>query len=142
MPKFQPRDPDYAERVTDVFWEETAASRWAGELASVLPGVVEIEVSVIDDATGGPGMLHRSIVASFLDDACVLAALSLAAAGDTVRTAEYKVNFLAPASGGELVFRAEVVRPGRSITVCRADALAGDRVVVKMLATLAVSRPQ
>ena len=75
MPRFQPRDPGYAERVADVFWDETAAARWAGELTSVLPGVVEIEVSVLDASTGGPGILHRSIVAAFLDDACQLAAL-------------------------------------------------------------------
>ena len=141
MPQYQPRDPEFADRVADAFWDGIAA-HWAGELTSVLPGVVEIEVSFLDASTGGPGILHRSIVAAFLDDACQLAALSLAAAGDTVSTAEYKLNFLSQASGGELVFRAEVVRPGRSITVCRADALAGDRLVAKMLATLAVSRPQ
>ena len=141
MLQFQPRDPEFADRVADAFWDGIAA-HWAGELMSVSPGVVEIELSVLDAATGGPGMLHRSIVAAFLDDTCQLAALSLSAAGDTVSTAEYKLNFLSQASGGELVFRAEVVRPGRSITVCRADALAGDRLVAKMLATLAVSRPQ
>ena len=140
MPSFQPRDPSYADRVTDAFWDGIAA-HWAGELTSVLPGLVEIEVSVLDASTGGPGILHRSIVAAFLDDACLLAALSLAAAGDTVSAAEYKLNFLSQASGGELVFRAEVVRPGRSITVCRADALADGRLIAKMLATLAVSRP-
>ncbi len=141
MLQFQPRDPEFADRVADAFWDGIAA-HWAGELMSVSPGVVEIELSVLDAATGGPGMLHRSIVAAFLDDACQLAALSLSAAGDTVSTAEYKVNFLSQSPRGELVFRAEVVRPGRSITVCRADALAGDRLVAKMLATLAVSRTQ
>ena len=141
-PQFQPRDPGYADRVTGVFWDETTTARWGGDLTSVSPGVVEIEASVIDAATGGPGLLHRSIVAAFMDDACLLAALSLAAAGDTVSTTEYKLNFLAPATGGELVFRAEVVRPGRSVTVCKADAYAiGGRPVAKMLATLSVSRP-
>ena len=55
--------------------------------------------------------------------------------------AEYKLNFLAPARGEQVSFHAEVVRPGRSITVCRADAFAEGRLVAKMLATLAVSRP-
>ncbi len=141
MPSFQPRDPAYSDRVAAVFRDESIAYRWMSELVSVSPGEVEVALSFRDANTGGPGLLHRSIVASLLDDACVLAALSLTSAGDAVNTAEYKLNFLAPATGTEVIVRAEVVRPGRSITVCRADALTGDRLIARMLATLAVSRP-
>ena len=141
MPQFQPRDSAYADRVAAAFRDESAASRWGGELTSVSPGVVEITLSFFDDSTGGPGMLHRSIVAAVLDDACVLAALSLTSPGDLVTTAEYKLNFLAPAKGSEVTVRAEVLRPGRSITVCRADAFADGQLTSRMLATLAVSRP-
>ena len=141
MPSFQPRDPDFADRVTATFLNETIAHHWAGELMSVSPGQVEIELSFRDISTGGPGLLHRSIVAAVLDDACLLAALSLTSPGDSVATAEYKLNFLAPARGEQVTVHAEVVRPGRSITVCRAEAFASDRLVAKMLATLAVSRP-
>ena len=141
MPQFQPRDPAYADRVADAFRDESAAAHWAGELMSVSPGVVEIAVSFFDDSTGGPGMLHRSIVAAFLDDACFLAALSLTSPGDLVTTAEYKLNFLAPAKGSRVAARAEVLRPGRTITVCRADALSDGMVTARMLATLSISRP-
>ena len=141
MPQFQPRDPAYVERVSAAFRTESAASRWGSELTSVSPGVVEIALSFRDVSTGAPGMLHRSIVAALLDDACLLAALSLSSDGDAVTTAEYKLNFLATASGGEVIIRAEVLRPGRSITVCRADAFADGRLAARMLATLSVSRP-
>ena len=141
MPQFQPRDPAYADRVAAAFRDESAASRWGGELTSVSPGVVEIALSFFDDSTGGPDMLHRSIVAALLDDACVLATLSLTSPGDLAATAEYKLNFLAPAKGNEVTVRAEVLRPGRSITVCRADAFADGQLTARMLATQAVSRP-
>ena len=141
MPRFQPRDPDYADRVAAAFRDESAAAHWGSKLVAVLPGVVEISLSFRDVSTGGPGMLHRSIVAALLDDTCLLAALSLSSAGDSVTTAEYKLNFIAPASGSEVIARAEVLRPGRSIAVCRADALASGQLVASMLATLAVSRP-
>lgn len=141
MPQFQPRDPAYADRVAAAFRDESAAARWGSELTSVSPGVVEIALSFRDVSTGAPGMLHRSIVAALLDDACLLAALSLSSDGDAVTTVEYKLNFIAPVSGGEVIIRAEVIRPGRSITVCRADAFAEGRLTARMLATLAVSRP-
>ena len=141
MPQFQPRDPAYAERVAAAFREQSATARWSAELTAVSPGAVEIALPRRDDLTGATGVMHRSIVAALLDDACVLAALSLTSAGDSVTTAEYKLNFPAPASGDVVVARAEVVRPGRSITVCRADALADGRLAARMLATLSVSRP-
>ena len=141
MPQFQPRDLAYADRVAATFRDESAASLWGGELTSVSPGVVEIALSIRDVSIGAPDMLHRSIVAALLDDACVMAALGLTSPGDLVATAEYKLNFLAPATGSQVTARAEVLRPGRSITVCRADAFADGRLTARMLATLAVSRP-
>ena len=140
MRQFKPRDPDYADKVGAAFREESAASRWGGALTSCSPGFIEIEISCRDNTTTSGGQIHRSIVATLLDDACVLAALSLTAPGDSVVTAEYKVNFLAQATGRQLTVRSEVLRPGRSITVCRADAFAEGRLVARMLATLSVSR--
>ena len=142
IPRFQPRDPAFAERVSATFLDGTTAFYWGGELVSVAPGVVEITLSFFNKSTGGPGMLHRSIVASLLDDACVLAALSLTSPSDTVATVEYKLNYLAPIEGNSVTAHAEVVRPGRSITVCRAGAFADGRLAARMLATLAVSRPE
>lgn len=142
MPSFQPRDPAYAARVAANFRDESIASHYGGELTSVSPGEVEIELSFRNVSTGGPGLLHRSIVAALLDDACLQAALSLTSDGDRVSTIEYKLNFIAPVSGSSIVARAEVLRPGRGITVCRADATVDEVLVARMLATLAVSRPE
>ena len=141
MPQFQPRDPNYTAKVSTAFHEESSASHWGGELTSCSPGEAEIALSFFDDSIGGPGMPHRSIVATLLDDACVLAALSLTSPGDAVAMAEYKVNFLAQAASRQLTVRSEVLRPGRSITVCRADAFAEGLLVARMLATLSVSGP-
>ena len=141
MPQFQPRDPAYADRVAAAFRDESAASRWGGELTSVSPGVVEIALPRREDPGAAPGEIHRSFVVALLDDACVLAALSLASPGDLVAPAEYKLNFLAPAASSQVTARAEVLRPGRSITVCRADAFADGQLAARMLATLSVSRP-
>jgi acyl-coenzyme A thioesterase PaaI-like protein len=42
-------------------------------------------------------------------------------AGDGVLTVEYKLNLMAPADGELLIARGEVVRPGRTLTVARAE---------------------
>ena len=141
MSSFQPRDPNFADRVAATFLNETIASRLGGELADVAPGSVCIRLPISDAISLSQGTLHRSYVAALLDDTCILAGLSLTSAGDEVRMAEYKLNFLAPAHGEQVTARAEVVRPGRSVSVCRADAFADGRLIAKMLATLSVSRP-
>ena len=156
MPQFQPRDPAFADRVIAAFRNQSASNRWGGELATVSPGIVEIALALTDDLSDAPSSdapssgaprysaprtMHRSFVAALLDDACELAGLTLTSADDSITTAEYKLNFLAPAPGNVVVARAEVVRPGRTITVCRAVALADEKPVAQMLATLAVTRP-
>ena len=140
MSKFQPRDPDYSSRVTAAFKSESASPQWGGELSAVSPGAVEIKLPLRDGSCINV-VTQRPYIAALLEDACVLAALSLTSPGDLVTTVEYKVNFLSRASADCVVGRAEVVRPGRSITVCRADAFADGVLVARMLATMEVSRP-
>ena len=58
-----------------------------------------------------------------------------------VLAVEFKVNLLRPAKGERFVARAEVIKPGRTLTVVRADvvAIAGgeDRqLVATMLGTM------
>ena len=65
------------------------------------------------------------------------------AGGMEVLTAEFKVNLLAPAGGDSLVAEGQVVRAGRTLTVCRGDAFTEgvERVhVATMLATI-IGRP-
>jgi acyl-coenzyme A thioesterase PaaI-like protein len=61
-------------------------------------------------------------------------------AGANVLTVEFKTNLLAPARGERFVFRAHVVKPGRTLTVCEAQAFAldkdGERLIASMTGTL------
>jgi uncharacterized protein (TIGR00369 family) len=80
------------------------------------------------------------VVVAVLDSACGYAALTQMPGDAEVLTVELKVNLLAPADGHSLVAVGEVVRAGRTLTVCRGDAHAeqeGGRVhVATMLATM------
>jgi acyl-coenzyme A thioesterase PaaI-like protein len=85
--------------------------------------------------------MHAGIIATALDSACGYAAFSLMPADAGVLTVEFKTNLLAPAKGDRFLFRAHVVKPGRTLTVCDARALALDdgaeeRLVATMTGTL------
>lgn len=71
-----------------------------------------------------------------LDSACGYAAFSLMDKEAAVLTVEFKTNLLAPASGERFLFRGEVLKPGRTLTVCEAKAFAVAGASEKLVATM------
>jgi uncharacterized protein (TIGR00369 family) len=88
------------------------------------------------------GFIHGGVLVTLADHTCGGAAATLVPAGRDVISAEMKVSFLRPASGPDLVCRAEVLRAGRSLVFVEAEVMVeaeGGRVVVaKVSSTLAV----
>lgn len=118
------------------------------EITRLEPGEIELAMPYQRAFTQQHGFIHAGIVATALDSACGYAAFSLMPADAAVLTVEFKTNLLAPAQGERFLFRARVVKPGRTLTVCDAQALAltgGDdgRLVATMTGTLMalVGRP-
>jgi uncharacterized protein (TIGR00369 family) len=94
-----------------------------------------------DDAlTQQHGFLHAGVVATALDSACGYAGFSLMPAEAAVLTAEFKINLVNPADGERFRFVADVLKPGKTLTICeaRAYALKGgeEKLVATMTATL------
>ena len=104
-------------------------STFDARLDRVDPGLVEIVVPFADGLTQQDGFLHAGVVIAAMDSACGYAALSLMEPDLRVLTVELKVNLLSVASGERLLARGQVMRPGRTLTVCRGDAyaLTGER---------------
>jgi uncharacterized protein (TIGR00369 family) len=118
----QPADPAYAERVRSSFSRQPVMATLGAALSAVAPGRVEITMAHRADLTQQHGFLHAGIVATALDSACGYAAFSLMPADAAVLTIEFKINLLAPARGPALRFAAEVLKPGRTISVVEGRA--------------------
>ena len=133
-------DAAVVERVRGSFARQGAMATLGASLAAVGSGRVAIALSIEPRLSQQHGFLHAGVVVAALDSACGYAALTLMPDDAEVLTVEFKVNLLTPASGKRLVAEGEVVRAGRTLTVCRGDAYAeqaGERVhVATMLATM------
>ncbi len=72
------------------------------------------------------------VVGAIADNAAGYAAYSLMYVEDTFLKVEYKRNLLTPAKGDWIVAQAEVLRPGRSLTIVRSavSAIDGDKETV------------
>jgi len=91
------------------------------ELKLAEPGVVEITLPYRKDLTQQNGYLHAGMVTTIADSAAGYAAYSLMPAGSEVLSVEFKLNLLRPAKGESFLARAEVIKPGKTLTVVRAD---------------------
>ena len=131
-----PADPHFARRVRESFGRQKAMALIGAELRSIAPGLTEVALAYREDLTQQKGFIHGGIIGMIADTACGYAAFSLMPAGCSLVTVEYKINILAPARGA-LVARGEVVKPGRSLTVARAEVYADDgKHVASMQQTL------
>jgi uncharacterized protein (TIGR00369 family) len=138
---FQPKDPDFADRVRASFARQRMMQTLGVEIARIAPGEIELAMPYAAAFTQQHGFLHAGVMATVLDSACGYAAFSLMPANAAVLTVEFKTNLLAPAKGERFLFRAHVVKPGRTLTVSdgRAFAIDGggeERLVASMNGTL------
>ena len=136
MPEHTPSDAAYPSRVRASFERQAVMATFGATLGRVGAGEVEIAWPYRADLAQQHGFLHAGILATMLDSACGYAAFSLMPADAAVLSVEFKLNLLAPAAGERFVARAQVVRPGRTITVCEADAWAIQDGVEKRVATM------
>src|SRR6185503_12466181 len=120
----QASNPAFEDEVRRSFAKQAIMGLIGGELTRVEPGVVEIALRYREDLTQQDGFVHAGIVTTIADSACGYAAYSLMPPESEVLAVEFKVNLLRPAKGESFVARAEVIKPGRTLTVVRADVFA------------------
>jgi uncharacterized protein (TIGR00369 family) len=134
------KDPQFEARVRASFARQTAMATLGIEIVSVGAGEVELRMPYAAAYTQQHGFIHAGIITAALDTACGYAAFSLMPDDAAVLTVEFKTNLLAPARGNHFLFRAHVVKPGRTISVCDAQAFAveggGEKLVATMTGTL------
>lgn len=131
-----PADPRFAQRCRESFARQQAMALIGATLTVVEPGYVEIELPYREDLTQQKGYIHGGVLGMIADTACGYSAFSLMPAGCSLVTVEYKINILAPARRA-LVAKGQVVKPGRTLTVARAEVYADDgRHIATMQQTL------
>ena len=124
MSAFVPKDPNYDSRVRAVIQLQSAMQTIGAGIVSVKPGIVQLQMPFDPRFSQQHGYMHAAIGTMLVDTACGCAAISLSPAGCNVLTVEYKVNFLNPAQGKTFIATGEVVKAGRTLTVCSGKVVA------------------
>ena len=116
-----PRNPAYEADVCASFNLQAIMHLIGATLTTVQPGHVVIDLPYRPDLTQQHGFFHAGIISTIADSAGGSAALSLMPAGVSVLSVEFKVNLLSPADGELLSARADVIRAGKTLTVCQSN---------------------
>lgn len=132
-----PKDSHFEARVRESFEKQVFMSTLGATLDRIAPGEVTIVLPVRPALLQQHGSVHAGAITSVLDSAAGYAALSLMPPGAGVVSVEFKVNLLEPAVGERIEARPRVVRSGRTLSICTADAwaidVAGAEKLVAML---------
>lgn len=128
---FSPADPDYERRTRASFAKQGAMGFLGAVLVKVEPGHVEIALPFREELSQQHGFFHAGIISTIADSAGGYAGFTLFAADAGVLTVEFKINLIAAADGERAFAVGQVVRSGRTLSVCQLDAYvekAGKRV--------------
>lgn len=88
-------------------------------LAVFVPGQVTLMLTMKPEYRQQNGFAHGGVISYLADNALTFAGGS--ALGIEVLTAEYKINYIRPATGSELIARASLTGNTRRQAVCRCD---------------------
>ena len=121
MQSFEPRDPDWQTRVRLSAARQAFMIALGVELGDMAPGAIDLVLPYREDLTQQHGFFHAGATTTIADSAAGYAALSLFPPGTGVLTTEFKMNLLNPGRGERLVACGRVIKPGRTLTVCKSD---------------------
>lgn len=112
---------DFKQRLQDSFYKQGLMQTLNCKLGEVSAGKVEAIMPFDGKFTQQHGYFHGGITGAMADNVAGYAAFTLYEEADSVVTAEYKVNLLAPAEGELMIARAKVIKSGRTLSVVKSD---------------------
>jgi uncharacterized protein (TIGR00369 family) len=136
MAAYEPKNPGYRAAAIAMFDGQPAMHTLGIVIVRLAPGEVELVMLHSPALTQQNGFVHAGIITAGLDNACGVAAFTLMPAEADILTVEFKTTLLAPARGERFVFKAEVVKPGRTLTFCEARAFAEHDGKTTLIATM------
>ncbi len=131
------KEPIEVSALPQMIQQSPVAMLFEASMGECTPGFIEVRIPITEKIMQHRGIVNGAVLGFLADTACCMAAATQS--GD-VRTQEYKINFIAPAMGQELIGRGSVIGGSFSQVIARADLYARNKdheyLVATALATL------
>jgi uncharacterized protein (TIGR00369 family) len=113
--------PSAERMIREAFGAQPYLRQLGARIASLALGRAELTLPFRAELAQADGAFDPGIVATLAENAGRVAAQTMLPAERAALTVEFKVNIMAPGKGEVLIARANVIRSGKTVTVCRAD---------------------
>lgn len=113
--------PEVQARIRASFDRQGLMRHLGARITHIGPGCVHIVLPSRPEVTQQHGYIHAGATSAIADSAGGYAAFTVFGDDTAVLTVEYKINLLAPAGGDHLEAVGTVLKPGRTLTVCRLE---------------------
>src|SRR2546428_11024336 len=117
------RESDFSRHVRASYRKQRIMRLFQARISRLERGLVEISAKNRPDLEQQDGYVHAGALVALADSAGGYAALSLLLSGSRVLSVEVKLNFLRPAVGSMIRGRGRVKKIGRTIAVCKIEAM-------------------
>lgn len=118
--KLKAPDPNFKQKIEDSFQYNGAFIELGGTLVTVEHGYVEVHLPFSKKTAQQHGFFHGGIVTTVADTCSGFAGYSVCDVDEECLSAEFKVNFLAPARGDLLIGRGRIIKDGRTLIIAEA----------------------
>ncbi len=99
-------------------------SRYCGfEILEISWGRFTTRVASRDDLIQQDGFIHAGVMATMADQTAGYSAFTTVPEDYRILTIEFKINFLRPAFGAEILCKSHVIREGRQIIIAESEIL-------------------
>lgn len=138
----EPSNPRYKPKVEAIFSEAPFIASLGIRLVDCGPGWCQSELMLKDEHKQQNGYVHAGVTATLADHTAGAAAGTLCDATCKVLTVEYKIHLLRPGIGKAIRCRAEVLRPGRTLSIVESEVFAQsdqeEKLIAKAILTMAI----
>jgi len=134
MGSFKAQDIAFEKKVRESFDRQSFMDFIHAEISDIKPGFCEIQLPYKAELSQQHGYFHAGVIGTIADNCGGYAAFSLMPAGASVLTTEYKLNLVAPGDGERLIGRANVLKAGRTLSICETKVFAVKNGVEKLCA--------
>ncbi len=111
----------YKKRIKESFSRQKFMELISAELVEIKPGYCEIQIPFNLNLTQQHGFFHAGMISTIADNAAGYAGFSLMDENSSILTVEFKLNLIAPGKGDALIGRANVLKHGGTLTICRSE---------------------
>jgi 1,4-dihydroxy-2-naphthoyl-CoA hydrolase len=143
VPEFETYDERVAEGLVRAHEKDEGLPGYLGiRLAETWPGGMRAELVVRDDLLTPFGNLHGSVLAALCDHVLGTVCYPVIPPGAWAATTEFKLNYLAPVTGGTLSASAQIVSLTKRTAVVRIEVDNDGRSVCLAQGTVLVMAPK